>query len=329
MLVIINRSRRALAFHTTMDLGGRNRALEKNHAEGTFPHVPLSSHPCPPSTFRSCGNASRAWEQQSPSTPSCRTLAEIAMSCLLPPEILDHVIDQLPDDVTTLKACCLVSRSWIQRARKHLFANLSFDASTPRLELWKNTFPDSTNSPAHHTRTLFISYPDFIRAPDTILTFCNVERLDVIAGRSNDARISLLPLHGSFPILRSLYLSFYSLPDSGILDFICSFPLLEDLTLDCFGYGYSVQRGNAPSTSPRLSGSFKIKAGFEAARSIVRRLLDLPNGIHFAKISVPWVSEKDVRSTMDLVLGCANTLQSIDITTYRSGMFPSLSPPNL
>jgi len=302
----------------------------KKHAEGrdASPRPALA-----PSLFlhplfagQPCRNASRTWEQQPSSTLACRTLAKTAMSRPLPPEILDRIVDQLHDDLATLKACCLVSKSWIQRAQKHLFTSLSFNALTPALEFWKMSFPDPANSPAHHIQTLSICHPHLIRAVDTILTFCNVRRLDVFARGSKNPWISLLPLHGSFPILRSLYLSFDSLPDSVILDFICSFPLLEDLTLDCVGYGNRVQRWDAPPTTPRLSGTLQIETGFRGTRSIIRRLLDLPNGIHFSKINVPWLSEEDVRSTADLVSGCADTLQSIDII---SGMVPSLSPPSL
>jgi len=45
---------------------------------------------------------------------------------------------------------------------------------------------------------------------------------------------------------------------------------------------------------------------FEGIRSITHRLSDLPNGIHFTKISVRWLCE-DVRSMMNLVSTCADT----------------------
>ncbi|KAF9789295.1 hypothetical protein BJ322DRAFT_1000309, partial [Thelephora terrestris] len=40
----------------------------------------------------------------------------------IPPEICDHIVDFLHDDPKTLKQCCLCSRSWVPRTRKHLFA---------------------------------------------------------------------------------------------------------------------------------------------------------------------------------------------------------------
>ncbi|KAF9780754.1 hypothetical protein BJ322DRAFT_1011601 [Thelephora terrestris] len=43
------------------------------------------------------------------------------MSCFLPPEILDIIVDLLQNEPKTLKACCLVSKAWIYRSRRHLF----------------------------------------------------------------------------------------------------------------------------------------------------------------------------------------------------------------
>jgi len=53
----------------------------------------------------------------------------------LPPEILDYIVDFLHDNQNALKRCCLVSKSWIPRTRKHLFADIRFEDGTS-LELW-------------------------------------------------------------------------------------------------------------------------------------------------------------------------------------------------
>ncbi|KAF9644347.1 hypothetical protein BDM02DRAFT_3103092, partial [Thelephora ganbajun] len=44
----------------------------------------------------------------------------------LPPETLDYIVDFLHDNRETLEQCCLVSKSWVPRARKHLFADIKF-----------------------------------------------------------------------------------------------------------------------------------------------------------------------------------------------------------
>ena len=49
--------------------------------------------------------------------------------CLpFPQEILDLIIDHLHDEPATLKTSCLVSKAWVQRARKHLFAHIVLDS---------------------------------------------------------------------------------------------------------------------------------------------------------------------------------------------------------
>ena len=73
----------------------------------------------------------------------------------LPTETLDHVVDLLHDTKYALRNCCLVSKSWIPRTRKHLFANVSF-STEKELESWKVAFPDPSTSPTHYTKTLFI-----------------------------------------------------------------------------------------------------------------------------------------------------------------------------
>ena len=45
----------------------------------------------------------------------------------LVPEIFDLIVDHLRDDRKALKACCLVSKEWIPRARRHIFACIMFD----------------------------------------------------------------------------------------------------------------------------------------------------------------------------------------------------------
>ena len=243
------------------------------------------------------------------------------MSCSLPPEIVDLIIDHLHDEPATLKACCLVSKSWIQRTRIHLFVDIKFHPLGRRVSRWRETFPDRTNSPAHHTRTLSICHPQLITAADvhTLLTFCGVLQLTVDTDLWHDQRVSLVPLRG-FPVLRSLHLTLTSLPDSEIFGLVCSLPLLEDLALVSRNRRRANGGWNIPPTSPRLTGSLELRM-IEGIGSTTRRLLDLPNGLHFTKIAVPWFSGGDILSTMYLVSRCSGTLESLDITNHLSSVF--------
>jgi len=141
--------------------------------------------------------------------------------------MLDHIVDQIRDDPTTFKTCCLASKSWIRWTRKLLFARISFNTSTC-VESWKNAFPDPTNSPAHHARSLSIRQSLLVTAAnvDTITTFCCVESLNVITN-GWDERISLTPLHGLSPVLRSLSLTFISPQTRRCLASFGPFPFLR------------------------------------------------------------------------------------------------------
>ena len=242
------------------------------------------------------------------------------MMSSLPPEILELILDHLRDEPTTLKTCCVVSKSWIHWTRKHLFARVKFHASKSHTELWKKTFPDPSKSPAHHTRSILIYGLSVITTADGgiggwIRSFHNLVHLHLACLGLEDYRVSLVPFHGLSPTLRSLRLTSTSLE---ILDLICSFPLLEDLALVTLRGGGAAGVWNTPPTSPKLTGSLSIFGGITPA---VCRLAGLPNGLNFTKISVVQLDE-DVESTADLVSRCSDTLESFDIYYSTTGMSP-------
>jgi hypothetical protein len=251
------------------------------------------------------------------------------MGCCFPQEILDLIIDCIQDDQTTLKMCCLVSKALVQRAQKHLFVNVKFHFFGYPISRWRETFPDPTNSPAHHTQTLSLVGSTSIAAidADIVLPFRNVAHLTVDTRPMSDYNLSFAPLRGAFPAIRSLNLTFAILPDSEVFGLICSFPLLEDLafmarlisTDDLWSY---------PPTSPRLTGCLELYQ-YPGLWSIAHQLLDLPNGLHFKRIAVSLFFDRDIQSTMDLVSGCQSTLNSLSITNYFTREFPSIPIPNL
>lgn len=115
----------------------------------------------------------------------------------LPAEMLDHIVDYLHDKRRALKQCCLVSKSWIPRTRKHLFANLVF-TTVGTLQSWKNTFPVPSTSPAGYVKTLFISGPQAATAGSWIRGFSRVENLEMCVLALNfDFNESATPLFRS------------------------------------------------------------------------------------------------------------------------------------
>ena len=243
----------------------------------------------------------------------------------LPAELLDHIVDILHNTVHELPNCCLVSKSWVPRTRKYLFANIRFPFAE-RLQSWKKTFPDPSTSPAHYTRTLSIDCPDVLTAADTgeggwFRGFSQVERLEVDSQTMyvNEPAIPPIPLHGFPPTLESLRVTFVILPSSCVFGLILSFPLLDDLAVIAFNA--SIDNGDGPdglpavtqpSNPPRFVGSLNIflKGGM---KPITRRLLSLPSGIHFRKLTLTWNHEQDLSLTTSLVEGCSRTLETLNI----------------
>ena len=242
------------------------------------------------------------------------------MSLFLPPEILDLIVDHLHDEQAALKACCIVSKSWILRARKQLFARVEFRTSGSHMEHWKKAFPDPSNSPAHHTRSLSVYGNPVLTtteagADNWIRAFRNVVHLRL----ENLDPASLVPFHGLSPAVRGLRLS-YTTPD--VFGLVCSFPFLKHLALVALHPESDADRYNTPSTSPKLTGSLDLGM-FGSARPVIRRLLDLPDGLHFSKITMLFVND-DVESATDLVSSCSDTLESLVILCLPLSAFPSV-----
>ena len=241
----------------------------------------------------------------------------------LPAELLDHIADLLQDTRDTLKSCCLVSKSWIPRTRKHLFADVAFN-SPEKLQLWKNAFPDLSTSPARYTRSLSISYPALgVTTTDAqdggwIPTFSRVVHLEVDTWTTavNDL-VCLIPLHGFSPVVKSIHIVFTSNHSSHIFDLICSFPSLEDLSAignDAFDIGSDGPEGQPtfaqPLSRPALTGSLELSVG-TGMDPFLSRLLTLQGGLRFRKLQLICHRPRDISLATALVEGCCATLEDL------------------
>ena len=176
------------------------------------------------------------------------------------------------------------------------------------------------NSPARHTHKLCILGLKTITSADApihIPSFCRLTELKLQIYAPDNRGVSLAPLHRISPILKSLLLSYSYFPPWEVLDLICSFPLLKDLSMHSNGTVSSANTWNIPLISPRFTGSLRL----DYETSVAHRLFDLPNGLHFSKITLVFPTQ-DVELTQDLVLRCSETMESLRIDYY-----PHLSPP--
>ena len=215
-----------------------------------------------------------------------------------PPEVLDIIVDFLHKEFKALRNCCLVAKSWVPRTRKYLFLTVTFP-SPQHLESWK-TFPDPSNSPAHHTRFLSIRCPHVVTAGDAeeggwIRTFSRVVCLDIASGLvldSDDTEVSLTPFRGFSPVLKTLRLLWAEIKLSQIFNLICSLPPLENLILVALWTSKDdnpsvggLPAETPPVGAPALTGDLKLFLPY-GMELIARRLLDLPNGLHFRHLRV-------------------------------------------
>ena len=181
------------------------------------------------------------------------------MSRSLPPELLDLFVDHLHNEPATLKACRIVSKSWVSRSRKYIFAHIRLRPPKRSVELWKQTFPDPSNSLAHYTRNVSFLQPSsaaFVN-PDVIGWICSFRHVEhlFLGSIKDDHGVSLVQLHGFSSALRSLSLIHFAISFSEVFNFISSFPL-EDLVLMSMGsHSGDTRRWISPSTSPRFTGS--------------------------------------------------------------------------
>jgi hypothetical protein len=245
-------------------------------------------------------------------------------------EILDHIVDHLHDTKAALRNCCLVSKSWIPRTRKHLFADVDFRPAR-HLWSWKEKFPDPSTSPAYYAKTLLFGCFYSVTTKDAevggwIRGFSRVEHLAMDSRKLIvNELVSLVPFHGFSLAIRSLRMTFDIVSNfPQIFNLILSFPLLEDLavTVSYVSSAFSIYgldeppTAAQPSSPPMLTGSLELnlEGGMEP---FVRRLLSLPGGIHFRKLDLKWVCEQDLSATMKLVEGCSHTLESLDISDLR------------
>ena len=248
------------------------------------------------------------------------------MSCPhLLPELLDHVVGFLHPSRDTLKSCCLVSKQWIPRTRKYLFAYIQFRTADD-LQSWKVMFPNPSTSPACYAKALFIACPSVIAAAAAsegcwVSAFSCVVHLNInLAGSyPNDQSISLVPFHGFSPALKSLRAVRTAFTHSQIFNLICSFPLLEDVCVPAMGPNDEQQTVVQPSSSPVFTGSLELRPGF-GTEPFAPILLSLPGGLHFRRICFTLQSETDVLFTTALVEGCCSTLESLNVCNEGYGM---------
>jgi hypothetical protein len=221
----------------------------------------------------------------------------------LPPKVSDYFIKLLRKDLGTLNSVRF--------------------KSPKQIEAWKWAFPNLETSPAILVRSLEVVPTEFVTAEDGqdggwIRSFTKLEELKV--WDDGFKRNPFVPFHAlSESSVKNLTMCFGTLPSSEALSFICSFPLLQDLTISAENTeAKDVDRVIVRhSTSPPLTGTLTLDRGVERVTSI---LSHLPGGFHFRKIVYePYNTQGELEKVADLVKRCSATLECIEIHPRITG----------
>ena len=118
------------------------------------------------------------------------------------------------------------------------------------------------------------------------------------------------------------------LPLAAVFDLIYSLSLLENLiiissSMDARDMDEAVPR---PSKSPPLTGTLCVHRSLEY---IVRRLLDLPDGLHFHELTCSGCLTADLEWVTTLVERCSDTLELVNIDCLMHGKLLPSGPCNV
>ena len=243
----------------------------------------------------------------------------------VPPEIQDHIVDFLQDNRKALRQCCLVCKSWVPRTRKHLFGFVRFRRLRD-IERWNKTFPDPSNSPAHHTHSLSMNpLTDVALAVagefDSVQTFSHIVHLEVTGDGESAPLWMYFPLFRSLNTIKSLRVISFFIPSSQVINLLHHFPLLEDLTL--LGYDEPDEPQIITPTLAPLTGTLALNWS-RGITYTIRRLLDLPNGLHFRKLRLSTFYVRAFLSMGKLVDACSDSLEHLDIELELGGVILSV-----
>ena len=221
--------------------------------------------------------------------PTCAK-ANTAIIPRIPQDIIDEILDHLaadPVELTSLRSCSLVSKSWILPCQQRLFYAVTFTSED--MERWLNTFPVPEESPALHVRDLSVWIGGSSRVTEdffghTVL-FTNVKKMTIFG-------------QGGMPPIRP---TFWKLPRSittftfrasgvtlvKIRDIMAQLPNLDDLSL--FGSPILVDRsallGIGTALGGRFGGQLALNGGW-VDKDVINMLLEVPTRLHFTEVHI-------------------------------------------
>jgi len=216
--------------------------------------------------------------------------------------------------LSPLHACALVSKSWTQLCRRHLFHTVIF--ASRDMDKWSKTFPVPEESPAHRVRDLRVWIGES-PVPEEFFEYTPWFR--------NVEKVSLLGYGWVQPYRRCL---FWRLPQSTtsltidtnvitlvqVWDVLMQLPNLDDLSLSgsLAPADMEVLPGVGKTMRGNFGGRLLLRGGY-ACENIINILLGVQSGLHFTEVQVDCTRDC-LPSVVRLAEACDKTLMKLSHT---------------
>ena len=161
----------------------------------------------------------------------------VAFASTLLPEIIDMIIDQLHADRKSLSACSLTCKNWLTCSRYHLFSQVVL---APRdFSAFISFIERPSNSISHFVQWLVLD--DVGNSLGHEYTRTNISRLKLYLPSVRSLQLTNVNLKSN--ILETIISTFFEIKELGLhlmafdkfsdfVDLVCSFPLLESLSIN-------------------------------------------------------------------------------------------------
>lgn len=257
---------------------------------------------------------------------------------VVPQDIVDEILDYLATDsypsgflysgtITSLQACALVSKSWVQSCQRHLFRIVEF--TSRNVNGWAKTFPVPDESPAHHVGDLRVWTGGKDSVPENFFEFTQwFSKLE---------KISLIGYGGTPPLrtpslwrlpksITTLFINTDAVTLVQVRDVMVQLPNLDSLTL--LGTLAAMDRKETPGIGTVLKGRFGgnlILYSDDDCKDVVDMLLEIPSGLHFTEAWI-YYKREHLLSTVRLVEAFSQTLVKLSHKVASQGkLHPSLN----
>jgi len=242
---------------------------------------------------------------------------------IIPHDIINEILDNLAtdSDFRSIRACALVSKSWVEPCQFHLFHTVLF---VPwNVYKWLELFRVRERSPAHHVRDLHVRIGVGEALPDRIYEhlswFTNVDRIEFSGGGGYPlgSRWDLLARE---PSLWKLSTSVTSLTINTnvvtlvhVRDIMAQMPNLDDLGL--LGPFAETDRRKLPGIGTVLKGRFGGRLMLrDADEDVVNMLLEIPSGLHFVELEIYCTHSRLPPWAVRFTEACGKTLVKLSHT---------------